>query len=148
MLSIRHVLGLLSVAALTIRHVLGLLSVAALTLVLMYFSRFWIFFEDWWGRDALLYLSLDFDLLPRFWIFEGGREDWWGRDGLFGYKELHRNGDFLTRVLRGTPYQVFSLLFWLAGGFLMLSLLQTTATRVSGLVWKGVTALLCRCRPA
>ena len=92
---------------LSIRHVLGLLSVAALTLVLMYFSRFWIF------------------------------EDWWGRDGLFGYKELHRNGDFLTRVLRGTPYQVFSLLFWLAGGFLMLSLLQTTATRVSGWFGKG-----------
>jgi hypothetical protein len=31
----------------------------------------------------------------------------------------------------GTPYQVFSLLLWLCGGFLVLSALQTITTRIS-----------------
>ena len=81
-------------------HILSIAAVVALTLVLLYLTRFWPF------------------------------TDWWGREGLFGIKELTRNGDFLTRELRGTPYQVFSLLLWLIGGFLILSLLQTIATRV------------------
>ena len=81
-------------------HILGIAAVVAMALVLLYLTRFWLF------------------------------TDWWGRDGLLGINELTRNGDFLTRELRGTPYQVFSLLLWLGGGFLVLSLLQTAATRI------------------
>lgn len=88
------------------KHIFGIAAVALLALVLLYLTRFWIF------------------------------TDWWGNDGLWGIKELTRQGDFLTRELRGTPYQVFSLLFWLGGGFLALSLLQTIATRVGRLFAK------------
>ena len=84
-----------------ITHILGITSVILLALVLLYLTRFWIF------------------------------TDWWGRDGLLGFKELTSQGNFLTRELRGAPYQVFSLLLWLGGGFLVLSLLQTIATRIS-----------------
>ena len=85
------------------KHLLGITGVALLALVLLYLTRFWPF------------------------------TDWWGNDGLFGVKELHRNGDLLTRELRGTPYQVFSLLFWLAGGCLLLSLLQALAAGIGRL---------------
>jgi hypothetical protein len=82
-------------------HIVGILVVVALTLLLLYMTRFWIF------------------------------TDWWGRKGLFGVMELRPKGNFLTRQLMGTPYQVFSLLLWLCGGFLVLSALQTITTRIS-----------------
>ncbi len=84
-------------------HLLGIAAVVLLALVLLYLTRFWPF------------------------------TDWWGNDGLWEVKELSRHGDLLTLELRGTPYQVFSLLFWLAGGFLVLSLIQTLAARIGRL---------------
>lgn len=81
------------------------------------------------GVAVVILLALVLLYLTRFWIFT----DWWGNDGLWGIKELSRHGDFLTRQLRGTPYQAFSLLFWLVGGLLALSLLQTAAARIGRL---------------
>ena len=84
------------------------------------------------GIAAVIALSLILLYLTRFWIFT----DWWGNEGLWGFKDLSRQGDFLARQLGGTPYQPFALLFWLAGGMLVLSLLQAIATRVGGLFTK------------
>lgn len=78
------------------------------------------------GIAAVVLLALVLLYMTRFWPFTG----WWGNEGLLGYKDLSRHGDFLTHQLRGTPFQAFSLLFWLAGGVLALSLLQTLATRI------------------
>jgi hypothetical protein len=86
-----------------VTHLLGIAIVVLLALVLLYLTRFWVF------------------------------TDWWGNEGLWGFKDLSRHGDFLTRQLRGTPWQPFSLLLWLAGGFLALSLLQTVAARIGRL---------------
>lgn len=86
-----------------LRHLLGLAIAVILALVLLYLTRFWIF------------------------------TDWWGNEVLFGYKDLSPQGDFLARQLGGTPYQPFALLFWLAGGFLGLSLIQAVAARIGSL---------------
>lgn len=87
------------------------------------------------GILAAVALALSLLYLTRFWIFT----DWWGNDGLWGYKDLSRQGDFLTRQLSGTPYQPFSLLLWLAGGFLALSLIQAIAARISDLIGESPT---------
>lgn len=60
----------------------------------------------------LLYLS-------RFWIFS-----WWGRDGLLGFEALRPQGDLVARWLRGTDFRPFDLVFWVVGGFLILTLAQ------------------------
>jgi hypothetical protein len=84
------------------------------------------------GIAAVIALSLVLLYLTRFWVFA----DWWGNEGLFGFKDLTRQGDLLTRQLRGTPYQPFALLFWLAGGFLLLSILHAVASRIGSLFTK------------
>lgn len=84
------------------------------------------------GLCVVVLLSLALLYLTRFWIFT----DWWGNEGLLGYKALSPQGDFLARQLGGTPYQPFALVFWLLGGLLALSLLQTIAARIGGLFIK------------
>ena len=84
------------------------------------------------GILAVVVLSLALLYLTRFWIFT----DWCGNEGLFGYKALSPQGDFLARQLGGTPYRPFALVFWLLGGLLALSLLQAIAARIGGLFIK------------
>jgi hypothetical protein len=85
----------------TIMRIFGPLSALGLTLILLYLSRFWI----WVGP--------------------------WSQDGLFGLKIIPPNGNMVNFWLQGTWWQSFDIIIWACGGFLLLSVLQRLAARLS-----------------
>ena len=77
------------------------------------------------GLILAILLAIVFLYISRFWIF-----DFWGREGLFGVEYLRPGGDLLRRELRGTFFAPYDLLVWVAGGFIILSMLDNIWSRV------------------
>ncbi len=71
------------------------------------------------GLILAILLAVFFLYISRFWIF-----GFWGREGLFGIEYLRPGGDILRRELRGTFFAPYDLLIWVAGGFVILSVLD------------------------
>lgn len=78
------------------------------------------------GLILAILLAVIFLYISRFWIF-----DLWGREGLFGIEYLRPGGDLLRRELRGTPLAPYDLLVWVAGGFLVLTMLEKLWSKVT-----------------
>ena len=77
------------------------------------------------GLILAILLAAIFLYISRFWVF-----DLWGREGLFGIEYLRPGGDLLRRELRGTFFAPYDLLVWVAGGFVILSVLDNIWSRV------------------
>ena len=77
------------------------------------------------GLILAILLAAIFLYISRFWVF-----DLWGREGLFGIEYLRPGGDILRRELRGTPLATYDLLVWVAGGFVILSVLDAIWSRL------------------
>jgi len=77
------------------------------------------------GLILAILLAIVFLYVSRFWVF-----DLWGREGLFGIEYLRSGGDLLRRELRGTFFAPYDLLVWVAGGFVILSVLDNVWSRI------------------
>ena len=77
------------------------------------------------GLVLAIVLAVVFLYISRFWIF-----DLWGREGLFGIEYLRPGGDLLRRELRGTFFAPYDLLVWVAGGFVILSVLDNIWSKI------------------
>ena len=77
------------------------------------------------GLVLAIVLAVVFIYISRFWIF-----DLWGREGLFGIEYLRPGGDLLRRELRGTFFAPYDLLVWVAGGFVILSVLDNIWSKI------------------
>lgn len=76
------------------------------------------------GVAALLFGALFY--ASRFWPFR-----WWDRPGLFGAEALPPQGNLVRGWLRGTEFAPFELLLWAVGAFVVLSVAQAVANRLT-----------------
>lgn len=75
---------------------------------------------------AALLLGAVLFYVSRFWIF-----DLWPREGLFGIAALRPGGNLVQGWLGGTRLWPFDLVIWAVVAFLLLSLAQRIADRLT-----------------